>query len=71
MQPPDVVGLPLPDALARLAEYGVVCHVTETQAPQKRRPCGTPRVLRQRHGKDGAVYLVVAMASGEPVIGEP
>ncbi len=63
---PDVIGLPLEDARARLTAAGVdITSVTETRSPQRVELTGPLRVIRVRG--DGPVDVVVTRERYVPV----
>ena len=53
---PDVLALPVAEALALLAEAGVAARVVETTPPGPA-PGGEPRVLAVRAGPDGVTLI--------------
>jgi hypothetical protein len=58
--PPDVVALPLEEALAALQEAGWQARVRTTAPPRSTPAGGVQRVVRQRATTAGEVELVVA-----------
>ncbi len=64
---PDVIGLHLEDARARLLAAGMTVSVSETRSPQRGVSLGGPlRVVRQRLIAAGAVELIVTPERYDP-----